>query len=135
MVWPKGKRRHADGTDRQEIHYLMARLSEYLESNRQAGMTLRKCAKHLGCSVRTLRRWMAGEDWPPPEAVERLRAMCGGAATIHREKGLSPWERSAAKAAEAAAARRLAALKADADGRTAAEAADRRYHGNGDADG
>lgn len=66
--WPRGKRRnYAGGTPQ-----IMAALADYLRTNRQAGARQRKLARHLRVSVRTLRRWLAGEDWPPPGAMAAI---------------------------------------------------------------
>lgn len=36
--------------------------------------SVRVLAAHLGVSDRTVRRWLSGEDWPPAEALARMRA-------------------------------------------------------------
>ena len=43
------------------------------EQPERGRISIRCAASAVGVSDRTLRRWLAGEDWPAPGAVSRLR--------------------------------------------------------------
>ena len=67
MAWPKGKRRQPGAAA--EMRLLMQYLRDYMQRNQR---TQRQMASGLGVSVRTLCRWLSGEDWPPAEAQEQI---------------------------------------------------------------
>lgn len=70
--WPRGKRRHADVGDWSHIRL---QVQSVLDAHWSPGeRSLRAIAEVLGVSDRAVRRWMSGEDRPPPEKQEELRA-------------------------------------------------------------
>jgi hypothetical protein len=68
----RGKRIHIGPSRERET--ALADLHALLERARQRGViSIRKCATDLRVSDRTVRRWLAGVDWPPTTAVRAVR--------------------------------------------------------------
>lgn len=90
--WPKGKSRNAGAVQQQR------RAKRALNSLRKAlkpttvpgpaDLTCRRVAAALGVSDRTVRRWLSGEDWPPPKKVQLIHRLIAN--PFH-------WERMARK--------------------------------------
>ena len=70
--WPKGKRRHADAGDWARVRLEIQALLD--EHPRHGVRSLAVIGRAVGVDKRTVWRWLRGEDRPPPEAQERLRA-------------------------------------------------------------
>ena len=69
--WTPGKRRNPDVGDWQRIRLrVVSLLNDRPEYGR---VSVRAIAAVIGVSDRTLRRWLSGEDRPPPLAQEQLR--------------------------------------------------------------
>jgi hypothetical protein len=78
--WPKGKRRNVPGCTAESLSALRLKVGGVLEAD--SGSAIRRdplawsrksLAAWLGVSDRTLRRWLAGEDFPPAGHVTKLR--------------------------------------------------------------
>lgn len=69
--WPTGKRRHADGGDWQRLRISLA---AYLNDHWQLGVVSNPViARFCGVTEKSVRRWLSGEDRPPPETQEVIR--------------------------------------------------------------
>lgn len=67
--WPAGKRRNAVLSDRQ-----MAGLMRRIEAAiKRRGDTRTDVARHCGVDLRTVTRWLAGEDWPAATRLAKLQ--------------------------------------------------------------
>jgi transcriptional regulator with XRE-family HTH domain len=67
--WPAGKRRNAILTDRQ-----MSGLTRRVEAAiKRRGETRTAVARHCGVDLRTVNRWLAGEDWPSAVRLAKLQ--------------------------------------------------------------
>ncbi len=76
--WPSGKPRNAQTpAQRKRARRVLSRLERALPArpSRTAVISRRIVADRLGISDRTLRRWLAGEDWPPPHRVVAIERM------------------------------------------------------------
>jgi hypothetical protein len=70
--WPKGKRRNPDTGDWARVRIeLQALLDDAWQFGVVSGSQL---AATLGYSERSVRRWLKGEDRPPPAVQEMIRA-------------------------------------------------------------
>lgn len=64
--WPAGKRR--SDVEPLERRRAVVRLRAAIEK----GESRRAIARAIGMSDRTVRRWLAGEDWPMAQSARRL---------------------------------------------------------------
>jgi len=101
--WPRGKRRNDPGPRREQV---LRRLAAALDPLVRGVRSYVVVAEDLGVSDKTVARWLAGDDWPDADAVERLEAWCadptsflrarikqlgrGGIAAAAEQLGLSP---------------------------------------------
>lgn len=123
MPWPRGKRRSDAGED--EARVMLAELRRQIDRNRQAGASVRHTARWLGVSDRTLRRWLTGEDLPPANIIAGLRQvlLVPPMPPITASHDRRSWD-----AIRADFGRSMAAAARE-DRQTAADRADRQYHG------
>lgn len=71
----KGRRVNDPGVDGERLRNLMRGLRKYIApepGNAWKDVTIKGLAREVGVSDRTLRRWLAGEDWPPADKFRRL---------------------------------------------------------------
>lgn len=68
--WPKGKRRVA--TEHDQWLPLLRTLRRKLRDP-EKGRSRRALAGALGVDTKTVRRWLAGEDWPHPRRLKPIQ--------------------------------------------------------------
>lgn len=67
--WPRGKRRRPDSRERDAV---LSDLHTALQAPKPGVCSARACAAAVGVDSRTVRRWLAGTDWPTPAALARI---------------------------------------------------------------
>lgn len=65
--WPRGRRAHP-----RPPRGLLRALARALEQPERGSVSIRAAAEACRVSDRTVRRWLAGEDWPAPVSARRL---------------------------------------------------------------
>jgi DNA invertase Pin-like site-specific DNA recombinase len=74
--WPKGRRKNDPRVSAGELRRVLRRFLRY---KIQKGLSYRALEEELGKSDRTLRRWIAGEDWPDARDFRAIRRLTMGA--------------------------------------------------------
>lgn len=69
----RGRRRSSAATGR-EREVTLAELASAIREPVRGVASLRVVAEYCGVSDRTVRRWLAGEDWPPASQIRRIRS-------------------------------------------------------------
>lgn len=72
----RGVRQHT-GSERDRATVL-GDLAAVLREPVRGVRSIRVLADHLRVSDRTVRRWLTGEDWPPPTQLRRIKSWLGG---------------------------------------------------------
>jgi hypothetical protein len=67
--WPKGRRKNDPGVSAGELRRVLRRFLRY---KIQKGLSYRALEEELD---RTLRRWIAGEDWPDARDFRAIRRL------------------------------------------------------------
>ncbi len=65
----RGKRQHPDTRERETV---LGEALALLRTPMRGVVSIRVLAEHCRVSDRTVRRWLSGEDWPPPTALRRI---------------------------------------------------------------
>lgn len=85
--WPRGRRRNRHDLPDDRVTRTLDRLRRAVEATPlQSDPTYAGAADYAGVESRTVRRWVAGDDWPPRAAVLRIEQYLSTTTTKTKRK-------------------------------------------------